>query len=890
MSLGMTNPGHVNYRDSKLTRILKPSLSGNARMAVICCISPSDKYTDETKSTLQFATRAKLVKTNATSNEVVENESDAVAKLRLENVRAKMEIREKEKQLQEMADKLQQAESCGKRREADIPSSSAQAVCDDNNSLLELESKLTTANDLVASLERQVDELSSQKNDALDWIEELFSKVELKEKKIKEVLEETNSVRRQRDDLEDQLMNNTRHLEEASSRIEELQAVNEQASKEIQTMEAEIESFKKRVTSENQTAQMLEELYSEVAKVKEDYEISQHTLRQVRADNEELRNDAENQISDLEDTLRLVRANNEELRIDSQEEINELMLEIERLKTLQGSQTSENKKLTNQVADLESTLQRERVDKEELRLDSERQINELMNEIGSLETQQSSSTRDNDELEMQKVELAKQLRDFEHAAQRDAEEKSKMQQQIDRCEKELSLCDQELTSLKRSLDSTANEGLSERVQLHEKISSLERKNGDITTQMCQVEGVVTKYEEENRELLAQIEQYGQELSRCEVELSRANLLLKSKSDEAESAVHNIEMVEERDRVINGLRVELNQSVSSNKDLADQISHLQQDKERLESDRRRITSEMSICQRNAKDLTLKLVGVQRLLDERVLNAKQMESEKVELLASLNSAHEKVGNLKMQCEQVEARLNLAEEENVSLKERDSELRGSITRIRELVDSMKRRNNELEGENDAFRIRVEALEKDITTAFAERDAACEKRDILSSEMDAALEERESAKMKLNMLAAEFEADYETLRSKVDMLTTEKKSLEDRLAIVEAGKTSVECKSDRILQRDNALVSQHDLLKSEFNKQAKKMADLKEQVKELSIALKRSHVEKDQLLAEKHTLRETLKTMRTRLRSPRTGPSPRATTGGQSNTKKASFFRSRQ
>jgi chromosome segregation ATPase len=888
MSLGMKNPGHVNYRDSKLTRILKPSLSGNARMAVICCISPSDKYTDETKSTLQFATRAKLVKTNATSNEAVENESDVVAKLRLENVRAKMEIREKEKQLQEMADKLQQAESCGKRQEADIPSSSVQAVCDDSTSLLELESKLTTANDLVASLERQVDELSSQKNDALDWIEELFSKVELKEKKIKEVLEEKNSVTRQRDDLEDQLMNNTRHLEEASSRIEELQAVNEQASNEIQTMEAEIESFKKRVTSENQTAQKLEDLYSEVAKVKEDYEISQHTLRQVRADNEDLRNDAENQISDLEDTLRLVRANNEELRIDSQEEINELMLKIESLKTLQSSQTSENEKLTNQVADLENTLRRERVDKEELRLDSERQINELVSEIGSLKTQQSSSTRDNDELGMQNVELTKQLRDFEHAAKKDAEEKSTMQQHIDRCEKELSLCEQELTSLKRSLDSTANEGLSERVQLHEKISFLERKNEDITTQMCQVEGVVTKYEGEKRELLSQIEQYEQELSRCEVELSRANLLLKSKSDEAESAAHNVEseMVKERDRVINGLRVELNQSVSSNKDLADQISHLQQDKERLESDRRRITSEMSICQRNAKDLTLKLVGAQRLLDERVSSAEQMESEKVELLASLDSANEKVRNLEAQCEQAEARLHLAEEENVSLKERDSELRGSITRIRELVDSMKRRNNELEGENDALRIRVEALEKDISTAFAERDAACEKRDILSSEMDAALEERESAKMKLNMLAAEFEADYETLRSKVDMLMTEKKGLEDQLAIVEAGKTSVECKSDRILQRDNALVGKHDLLKSEFNKQAKKVVDLQEQVKELSMALKRSHVEKDQLIAEKQTMRDTIKTMRTRLRSPRTGPSPR----GQSNNKKASFFRSRQ
>ena len=31
----------VPYRDSKLTRILQPSLSGNAKMAIICTISPA---------------------------------------------------------------------------------------------------------------------------------------------------------------------------------------------------------------------------------------------------------------------------------------------------------------------------------------------------------------------------------------------------------------------------------------------------------------------------------------------------------------------------------------------------------------------------------------------------------------------------------------------------------------------------------------------------------------------------------------------------------------------------------------------------------------------------------------------------------------------------------
>jgi hypothetical protein len=74
-SLGQPNQTHINFRDSKLTRILQPSLSGKARMAVICCATPSELYLEETRSTLLFASRAKLVKTRAQVNEVLDDRS-----------------------------------------------------------------------------------------------------------------------------------------------------------------------------------------------------------------------------------------------------------------------------------------------------------------------------------------------------------------------------------------------------------------------------------------------------------------------------------------------------------------------------------------------------------------------------------------------------------------------------------------------------------------------------------------------------------------------------------------------------------------------------------------------------------------------------------------------
>ncbi|XP_072004589.1 kinesin-like protein KIF7 [Engystomops pustulosus] len=59
---------HIPYRDSKITRILKDSLGGNAKTVMICCISPSASDFDETLNTLNYANRAQNIKNKATVN------------------------------------------------------------------------------------------------------------------------------------------------------------------------------------------------------------------------------------------------------------------------------------------------------------------------------------------------------------------------------------------------------------------------------------------------------------------------------------------------------------------------------------------------------------------------------------------------------------------------------------------------------------------------------------------------------------------------------------------------------------------------------------------------------------------------------------------------------
>ncbi|XP_034936839.1 chromosome-associated kinesin KIF4A [Chelonus insularis] len=65
---GNTNT-FVNYRDSKLTRLLQDSLGGNSITLMIACISPADYNLEETLSTLRYADRAKKIKNKPIINQ-----------------------------------------------------------------------------------------------------------------------------------------------------------------------------------------------------------------------------------------------------------------------------------------------------------------------------------------------------------------------------------------------------------------------------------------------------------------------------------------------------------------------------------------------------------------------------------------------------------------------------------------------------------------------------------------------------------------------------------------------------------------------------------------------------------------------------------------------------
>ncbi|XDV41205.1 hypothetical protein PO909_010109 [Leuciscus waleckii] len=136
---GRNKSKFVPYRDSVLTWLLKDSLGGNSRTAMVATISPAADNYDETLSTLRYADRAKSIVNHAVVNEdpnarIIRELREEVEKLRsqlteAESMKApelKDRLEESEKLIQEMMvsweEKLRKTEEIAQERQKQLES------------------------------------------------------------------------------------------------------------------------------------------------------------------------------------------------------------------------------------------------------------------------------------------------------------------------------------------------------------------------------------------------------------------------------------------------------------------------------------------------------------------------------------------------------------------------------------------------------------------------------------------------------------------------------------------------------------------------------------------------------------------------------------------------
>ncbi|XP_025046784.2 kinesin-like protein KIF13B isoform X3 [Pelodiscus sinensis] len=129
----------VPYRDSVLTWLLKDSLGGNSKTAMVATVSPAADNYDETLSTLRYADRAKNIVNHAVVNEdpnarIIRELREEVEKLReqltkaeaLKSPELKEQLVESEKLIQEMTvtweEKLRKTEEIAQERQKQLES------------------------------------------------------------------------------------------------------------------------------------------------------------------------------------------------------------------------------------------------------------------------------------------------------------------------------------------------------------------------------------------------------------------------------------------------------------------------------------------------------------------------------------------------------------------------------------------------------------------------------------------------------------------------------------------------------------------------------------------------------------------------------------------------
>lgn len=117
---------HIPYRDSKLTRLLQASLGGNARIAVVCTLSPYQEHAIESLSTLRFGQRCKMVVTHAKQGTIMDDKA-LIARYRQELDKLRVQLENAGTQsTMESSDSIKALQSERARAEQDVQDMNAQ--------------------------------------------------------------------------------------------------------------------------------------------------------------------------------------------------------------------------------------------------------------------------------------------------------------------------------------------------------------------------------------------------------------------------------------------------------------------------------------------------------------------------------------------------------------------------------------------------------------------------------------------------------------------------------------------------------------------------------------------------------------------------------------------
>jgi len=203
---------HIPYRDSKLTRVLTESLGGNAKTSLIIACSPAVYNESETRGTLEFGVRAKMIKNKAKINreQSIPELKALVAKL--------------EKKIQMQQKKIRQLEGIISENGLEVPKEVAAGGPDED-----VEEEPSMSHGRRASLESSNLEMTKQHAVLQEKCDDL-------EQKLIAETEEKEFMKSLMDDLLEQLA----QKENEKKMLQDQQEMTESESLELKSRESDV--------------------------------------------------------------------------------------------------------------------------------------------------------------------------------------------------------------------------------------------------------------------------------------------------------------------------------------------------------------------------------------------------------------------------------------------------------------------------------------------------------------------------------------------------------------------------------------------------------------------------------------------------------------------------
>lgn len=471
--------GHVPYRDSKLTFILRESLGGNTKTTLIVACSPHPFNVEETISTLRFAQRAKTI-----TNSVSVNQKRSVEEL-------------------EMIVKSLMEEIAQLKRKLGAPVSSPSAAA---LSLDKMSEDIKAKEEESEQLMLLQYEISSVKKELVE------AKAELAQAKVRE--EEFEAAKRKWDYDEQQykLQLESERLVAASAaeRANKVQAEKEKLASTLSAMEAQMQAT---IQQEQQHARSaLEQLEAKS---------QQLSVMSEKADRlEKLSNDSARQVRELQEESSKLSSSNKTLED-----------QIHQLQTSQREKELVESALKQQLEDLKmgSTVSNEALS--ELRKESL----ELAKKANNASSQVESLTAALEDLKKKQQSLTKEL---EASKAREAQLETRLQQESEDLRAQIQMKHRELAQREAMHEevlfretSSAKKHLQQReTEIRSLVEKLAAARADLDDQQ-------SKYLIQ----LKQQEQRNKRIHSLEEELAARNALVKELKDDVEAAVQlNIE--------------------------------------------------------------------------------------------------------------------------------------------------------------------------------------------------------------------------------------------------------------------------------------------------------------------------------------------------------------